>query len=71
MMKLFRVIVAFASIAPHILANPAPHYTHRNPQQHHASDKLGAVASESSVCSQIGIDLLKAAGNAADAVSRA
>ncbi|KAI0140430.1 gamma-glutamyltransferase 1 [Xylariaceae sp. FL1272] len=30
--------------------------------------KLGAVASESSVCSHIGIDLLKAGGNAADAM---
>lgn len=30
---------------------------------------LGAVASESSVCSQIGIDVLKEGGNAADAVS--
>ena len=28
----------------------------------------GAVASENSVCSQIGIDLMKAGGNAADAV---
>ena len=32
------------------------------------SDRLGAVASENSVCSQIGIDLLKGGGNAADAV---
>ena len=31
--------------------------------------RLGAVASESKVCSQVGIDLLKAGGNAADAVS--
>ncbi|KAK8121591.1 Gamma-glutamyltranspeptidase [Apiospora sp. TS-2023a] len=30
--------------------------------------KLGAVASESSVCSQIGVDLLKDGGNAADAL---
>ena len=30
--------------------------------------KLGAVASESKICSNIGIDLLKAGGNAADAV---
>ncbi len=29
-------------------------------------DKLGAVASESSICSNIGIDTLKAGGNAAD-----
>ncbi len=32
--------------------------------------KLGAVASESSVCSQIGIDVLKEGGNGADAVPR-
>ena len=32
-------------------------------------NRLGAVASENKVCSQIGIDLLKAGGNAADAVS--
>jgi gamma-glutamyltranspeptidase/glutathione hydrolase len=31
-------------------------------------DKNGAVASESAVCSQIGIDLLKEGGNAADAL---
>ena len=31
-------------------------------------DRLGAVASENRVCSQIGIDLLEAGGNAADAV---
>ncbi|KAI4124462.1 MAG: hypothetical protein LQ347_005721, partial [Umbilicaria vellea] len=32
-------------------------------------DQLGAVASENSICSRIGIELLKAGGNAADAVS--
>lgn len=32
-------------------------------------DHLGAVASESEICSNIGIELLKAGGNAADAVS--
>ena len=31
-------------------------------------DKLGAVASESSICSNIGINLLKQGGNAADAL---
>jgi gamma-glutamyltranspeptidase len=30
--------------------------------------KSGAVASESKTCSQIGIDLMKAGGNAVDAV---
>jgi len=36
--------------------------------QYHETDKLGAVASESSVCSRIGVDLIKAGGNAADAL---
>lgn len=31
-------------------------------------DKLGAVASESAVCSDIGIEVLKAGGNAADSL---
>ena len=33
---------------------------------HH--DRLGAVASENKLCSQIGIDILNAGGNAADAL---
>lgn len=37
-------------------------------RRYQENDKLGAVASESSVCSQIGIGLIKAGGNAADAV---
>ena len=42
----------------------------RGGEQHEAKDKLGAVASESTVCSHIGINLIKDGGNAADAVSR-
>ena len=41
----------------------------RNGEQHEAKDKRGAVASESTVCSNIGINLIKDGGNAADAVS--
>ena len=37
-------------------------------EQYQANDKQGAVASESAVCSHIGIDLIKGGGNAADAV---
>jgi len=44
------------------LANPVPVCA--------GQDKLGAVASQSSICSNIGIDLLKAGGNAADAVRK-
>ena len=36
--------------------------------QHQIEDSHGAVASESKVCSQIGINLLKDGGNAADAL---
>ena len=36
--------------------------------QYEENDKLGAVASESSVCSRIGVDLIKAGGSAADAL---
>jgi gamma-glutamyltranspeptidase/glutathione hydrolase len=49
------------------LANPLPNTGNNAPQ--YALDHLGAVASESSICSRIGIDLLKKGGNAADAVS--
>lgn len=42
-----------------------------NPLTAHANGdaKIGAVASESSLCSAAGIDMLKQGGNAADAVS--
>jgi gamma-glutamyltranspeptidase/glutathione hydrolase len=49
------------------LANPLR--STRNNALQYAPDHLGAVASESSICSRIGIDLLKKGGNAADAVS--
>ena len=39
-----------------------------DPGHRYGQGKSGGVASESSVCSQIGIDLLKQGGNAADAV---
>ena len=47
---------AFASVAP----AKRKHY-----EEYH---KKGAVASESAVCSRIGIELIKKGGNAADAV---
>jgi len=36
--------------------------------QEHGKDNLGAVSSESKICSEIGIELLKRGGNAADAL---
>ena len=41
----------------------------RSGEQQETKDKRGAVASESSVCSNIGIHLIQDGGNAADAVS--
>ena len=38
-------------------------------EQETVTDRLGAVASENKICSQIGIDLLKTGGNAADEVN--
>jgi gamma-glutamyltranspeptidase / glutathione hydrolase len=62
-------LIAYALAASPLLlqagANPVPALEYRN-----APDQLGAVASESDICSRIGIDLLSAGGNAADAVSR-
>lgn len=48
------------------LANPLPGLGSRAPK--YAPGHLGAVASESSICSDIGIELLRQGGNAADAV---
>lgn len=52
--------------SPAALAPPQNFLAHQIQQTN--NDRLGAVASENKVCSQIGIDLLKAGGNAADAV---
>lgn len=66
----FLTIFGLASAARVVLAhsNSTGHDTYR---QSNDCDKQGAVASENAVCSRIGIDLLKAGGNAADAVSDA
>lgn len=67
-----RSYLGFALVFSHLLsalnfAPPAPAQK-RGSEQYEAKDKLGAVASESSVCSHIGIDLIRDGGNAADAV---
>lgn len=46
-----------------VFAGPVPGH-----REYYAPDGQGAVASESSICSAIGIDLLKHGGNAADAL---
>ncbi|KAK5448026.1 hypothetical protein LTS15_009050 [Exophiala xenobiotica] len=59
--------LACALVLPPLLdqaaANPLP-----QARRQYAPDSLGAVASESSICSSIGIDLLRQGGNAADAL---
>ncbi|KAF7513650.1 hypothetical protein GJ744_007701 [Endocarpon pusillum] len=51
------------------MGNPFPGQpTPRDDSQNYLQDQLGAVASESDICSQIGIDLLNEGGNAADAL---
>ncbi|KAK4615605.1 Glutathione hydrolase proenzyme [Fulvia fulva] len=52
-----------ASAAP---ASIAPDYDVSNPRLDPEGNKLGAVASESDICTNIGGDVLKAGGNAAD-----
>ena len=49
-----------------VLGNPVPSGYPTPPVIKHG--ELGAVASESDVCSHIGVELLKQGGNAADAL---
>jgi gamma-glutamyltranspeptidase/glutathione hydrolase len=65
--SMLSAIVCAGLVGQVALASPLPKAGNYAP--HYAPDHLGAVASESSICSQVGIDLLKQGGNAADAVS--
>lgn len=67
MMRLLATVV-FASLAQFVLGHSYTSNSTGSPLWHH--DKNGAVASEASECSRIGIELLKEGGNAADAVGR-
>lgn len=59
--------LAFASLAQLARGHTfSPNSTEHAPFRYH--DKNGAVASEASECSRIGVDLIKEGGNAADAV---
>lgn len=56
------------ALAPFLLSQvPGIAQAHLAPS-YHEENKLGAVASESAVCSDIGIETLKAGGNAADSL---
>lgn len=63
------VLFAFASLAQYILGHTHSSNSTKPPHFRHC-DKNGAVASEASECSRIGIELIKEGGNAADAVGR-
>ena len=67
-MASLKSIVASLALVGLSLASPGKY----PPAYHHGSgsgnDKLGAVASESSICSEIGTDVLKSGGNAADSL---
>lgn len=53
-------LIASSLLASAVLALPAKRYE--------ITDSNGAVASETDVCSRAGIDIMKAGGNAADAM---
>jgi hypothetical protein len=62
------IVVALLTVQ-YVWANPLSLQSlPRTSSQSQLHDRLGAVASESSICSRIGINLLRDGGNAADAV---
>lgn len=70
---IFLVSAAFSTVSgsrvrPRTGTQQQPLLVSDHGSQKHLQDHLGAVASENSICSQIGIDLLKEGGNAADAL---
>lgn len=71
-MLLFAGFYLFSSIANLCGASPAfsslPPLHHDGGGDGDGEPRLGAVASESSICSRFGTDMLEKGGNAADAV---
>ncbi len=76
-MRIFLTLLTFSvPISSWLLSQPqalldilTTHPYHSHPRLGNPPhDRLGAVASENKVCSQIGIDILRAGGNAADAL---
>ena len=59
-------LLAIASLLTELTATPLPASSQLYQRQ--TPDGQGAVASESSICSEFGIDAIKAGGNAADAL---
>lgn len=61
-------LLSWAAFAYTVAGLSLPQALVKRNAAYHESDKLGAVASESAVCSRIGVNLLKDGGNAADAL---
>jgi len=66
MLSLLLQLVAGLSFLTQVNANPLP--AHIDLVQRQASANRGAVASESDICSKIGIDIIENGGNAADSL---
>ncbi|KIL93080.1 gamma-glutamyltransferase [Fusarium avenaceum] len=68
----FKALAALLSFLPHIVQShpcDTPYPPATSPvQTRQFSNSLGAVASESSICSTIGVNILRQGGNAADAM---
>ena len=66
MLRLLQTVTAL-SLVKQLAANPLP-IASPNLEYRSAPDSKGAVASESSICSEIGIEIIANGGNAADAL---
>lgn len=65
MLSLLQLVAGLSLLTP-LHANPLPEYVDLFQRQ--ASADQGAVASESDICSKIGIDIIESGGNAADSL---
>lgn len=61
------ILLSVGRLAPGYPTSKVP--AHRGSASVHGDGKLGAVSTESALCSEIGLQLLREGGNAADAVS--
>lgn len=68
----YKALAALLSFLPHVAQShpcDTPYPPATSPlQTRQFSNSLGAVASESSICSTIGVNILRQGGNAADAM---
>lgn len=64
------MLIFFPALRPYILLGPWRATSSAATFSDDGDASLGAVASESSICSRAGIDMLKRGGNAADSVGK-